>query len=97
MGVGRTRPFIEEFVNKPIFLFVELKQSIPRLLKPINLCAEMLTLTLRNGAGLEPSLCNNESSDKKGSSKIRHGYSYLEEMFMPTYFHCQKKALESRL
>ncbi|MDG3349597.1 hypothetical protein MKN26_08375 [Streptococcus suis] len=27
----RTRPFIEEFVNKSLFLVVELKQSIPRL------------------------------------------------------------------
>ncbi|HFI0137375.1 TPA: hypothetical protein ACGOWW_002186, partial [Streptococcus suis] len=27
----RTQPFIEEFVNKSLFLVVELKQSIPRL------------------------------------------------------------------
>ncbi|HEM2786472.1 TPA: transposase [Streptococcus suis] len=57
---------------------------------------QWLTQTLRSGAGLEPSLCNNESSDKKGSSKIRHGNSYLKKCLCRPAF-TVKKALESRL
>ncbi|HFI0362450.1 TPA: transposase [Streptococcus suis] len=54
----------------------------------------MLIRTLRNGAGLDPSLCNNESSDKKRSSKIRHGNSYLKKCLCRPAFTVKKSPRE---